>query len=231
MLFNLLDEPWLPVMPRDSTQIAEVSLTDLLVSCAQLPMHGRERSDNDRRAVPHGAGADPPGVRPPQPFPMGELWRVETDFPVMNWPHMPKLMVIDSTCSTTGGRFSSARRWPLRKPRPRPIWLPTGRRASPYAVRSHYRGRVADAVPRRAARWLITAQLYDTGGLKTPYTKDKSSKAGLGNRFACTLVEGETLHETLLLNTLVYNPAAEQPWMTSRRDRPVWEADELPIPT
>ena len=77
--------------------------------------------------------------------------------------------------------------------------------------------------PAEAARWLITAQMYDTGGLKTQYTKDKGSIAGLGNRFACAVVEGETLHETLLLNTLVYDPAAEQPWMTSGRDRPVWE--------
>jgi CRISPR system Cascade subunit CasA len=30
MLFNLLDEPWLPVMPRDSTQVVEVSLIDLV---------------------------------------------------------------------------------------------------------------------------------------------------------------------------------------------------------
>ena len=84
--------------------------------------------------------------------------------------------------------------------------------------------------PAEAARWLITAQMYDTGGLKTEYTKTKGSKAGLGNRFACAVVEGQTLHETLLLNTVVYDPAAEQPWMTTGRDRPVWEADEPPDP-
>ena len=44
------------------------------------------------------------------------------------------------------------------------------------------------------------------------------------------MVEGQTLHETLLLNTVVYDPAAEQPWMTTGRDRPVWEADEPPDP-
>lgn len=84
--------------------------------------------------------------------------------------------------------------------------------------------------PAEAARWLVTTQTYDTSGTKQPYRTDKSSEGGLGNRFACVLVEGSTLHETLLLNLLPYDPDAEQPRSTTPEDRPVWERPEPPAP-
>ncbi|MCZ9341096.1 type I-E CRISPR-associated protein Cse1/CasA, partial [Streptomyces sp. TRM76130] len=54
--------------------------------------------------------------------------------------------------------------------------------------------------PAEAARWLVTTQAYDTSGTKQPYRTERSAEGGLGNRFGCVLVEGASLHETLLLN-------------------------------
>lgn len=79
--------------------------------------------------------------------------------------------------------------------------------------------------PADAARWLVTVQAYDAGGLKTPFTKVKSSKAALGNQYGCVLVEGPTLKETLLLNLLVYAPKNEEPRGTREDDRPAWDGE------
>jgi CRISPR system Cascade subunit CasA len=79
--------------------------------------------------------------------------------------------------------------------------------------------------PAEAARWLVTLQAYDPGGLKTPYQKDKSSQAAPANWFGMVLVEGMSLKETLLLNLMRYCPDDEQPRNTTPADRPVWEVD------
>jgi len=84
--------------------------------------------------------------------------------------------------------------------------------------------------PDEAARWLVTLQAYDPGGLKTPYRSDKSSERAPCNWFGMVLIEGATLKETLLLNMLRYHPAEQQPRMTTDADRPVWEAEQPPPP-
>ncbi len=84
--------------------------------------------------------------------------------------------------------------------------------------------------PAEAARWLVTVQAYDTGGLKTPYRNDKSSRPAPCNTFGCALVEGATLKETLLLNLVVYDPEAEEPEPTTPDDRPAWEDPKPPDP-
>lgn len=84
--------------------------------------------------------------------------------------------------------------------------------------------------PAQAARWLVTAQAFDTGGMKTPWRADKTSEPGLANRFATTLLEGATLHETLLLNMPLYHPRAGYPQPTSTEDCPLWEQPHPPGP-
>ena len=87
--------------------------------------------------------------------------------------------------------------------------------------------------PAEAARWLVTVQMYDTGGNKTPHRgkASKSSTKGLGNDFGCVLVEGRNLYETLLLNAVRYDPKWELPnGLTSLDDRPVWEEGKPPPP-
>lgn len=85
-----------------------------------------------------------------------------------------------------------------------------------------------ELTPDEAARWLVTAHAYDPGGMKTPYTRDKSSERGLCNLFGVVLVEGATLKETLLLNALVHDPGHEQPRTTFDGDMPAWERAEPP---
>ncbi|MEV6813097.1 type I-E CRISPR-associated protein Cse1/CasA [Micromonospora sp. NPDC051296] len=77
--------------------------------------------------------------------------------------------------------------------------------------------------PAEAARWLVTLQAYDPGGMKTPYARDKSSQAAPANSMGMVLVEGRTLKETLLLNLMPYQPG-ESPRTTDVDDRPAWEA-------
>lgn len=89
-------------------------------------------------------------------------------------------------------------------------------------------GDLIELAPDEAARWLVTAHAYDPGGMKTPYTREKSSERGLCNLFGVVLVEGATLKETLLLNALVYDPDREQPRMTFDGDMPAWERPEAP---
>ncbi len=84
--------------------------------------------------------------------------------------------------------------------------------------------------PAEAARWLVTAQAFDPGGMKTPYQKDKSSEKAPGNSLGIVLVEGKNLKETLLLNALVYEPELEKPAMTTVADAPAWER-AAPPPT
>ncbi|MFI9388974.1 type I-E CRISPR-associated protein Cse1/CasA [Kutzneria sp. NPDC052558] len=79
-----------------------------------------------------------------------------------------------------------------------------------------------------AARWLVTAQAFDPGGMKTPFDKDKSSERAPCNYFGVVVVEGATLRETLLLNTHEYSPDDERPPMTGPDDRPAWEDPQAP---
>ncbi|QVQ51592.1 type I-E CRISPR-associated protein Cse1/CasA [Spiractinospora alimapuensis] len=75
----------------------------------------------------------------------------------------------------------------------------------------------------QAARWLVTVQAFDTGGLKTPYTKDKTSRRGPCNQFGVAVLQGKDLKETLLLNLVDYAPGARLPGGTREDDRPIWE--------
>ncbi|GAA1314521.1 type I-E CRISPR-associated protein Cse1/CasA [Saccharothrix xinjiangensis] len=86
----------------------------------------------------------------------------------------------------------------------------------------------ATMTPAEAARWLVTTQAFDPGGMKTPFTKDKSSQKAPCNTMGVVLVEGATLKETLLLNTLRYRPELERPEGTWPDDHPVWEQAHPP---
>lgn len=75
-----------------------------------------------------------------------------------------------------------------------------------------------------AARWLIYAQAYDYSGIKSGAEGDARVKGGKGypigtgwtGRTGGTIVVGENLRKTLLLNTT-------QEALTGSSDRPVWE--------
>ncbi|MYR32544.1 type I-E CRISPR-associated protein Cse1/CasA [Nocardiopsis alba] len=74
--------------------------------------------------------------------------------------------------------------------------------------------------PAEAARWLVTVQAFDTGGLKAG---KRPSRPSLGNSFATVIIEGADLRETLLLNVPQVNEP-EDP-QSSSRDQPIWERE------
>ncbi|MFG3259077.1 type I-E CRISPR-associated protein Cse1/CasA [Streptomyces sp. NPDC048172] len=79
--------------------------------------------------------------------------------------------------------------------------------------------------PDVAARWLVTVHAYDTAGTKTPVARgSKKSEAPPTTQFGCVLIEGATLFHTLLLNLLEYAPQRNAPTSTTEEDRPAWEA-------
>lgn len=88
-------------------------------------------------------------------------------------------------------------------------------------------GRVAISYA-EAARWLVHAQAYDYSGIKSGAVGDPRVKGGKGYPIGQgwsgftggTVIRGETLLETLLLNTTIECvPAAAE------TDRPVWERE------
>jgi CRISPR system Cascade subunit CasA len=74
-----------------------------------------------------------------------------------------------------------------------------------------------------AARWLIALQMFQPGGLMTGFPSGRASgeHAPLAGS-AVVSWSGTHLAETLLLNTLVYEPAT-QPFEAEGEDLPVWE--------
>jgi CRISPR system Cascade subunit CasA len=231
MRFNLLEDRWLPVIPLNGPAAEEVSLAGLL---------------RDARRYRRLAGTTPTMTAalhrivlalvhrvygPASLCRWGELWQAERGFPCED------LAAYAAAYGSTFELFDSSRPF-LQCP------ALAGKKASSTATLVAYRatgsnttlfdhttaGEMPVLAPAEAARWLVTTLMYDTGGTKTPYTTTRFSETGLGNRFGCVVVEGASLHETLLLNTVIYDPAAERPWMTSRQDRPAWEADQPPGP-
>lgn len=216
--FNLAEEPWLPVVRLDGTS-AEVSLSTLLTEAHLI-----------RRLL----GWSPPMTAalhrlvlalmhqiygPATKAEWKELWRAER-LPTPNLP-ADRFELFDSErpflqCPAVAKvpPSSAAKLVPH---------LAVGNNTTLFDHTT-----ATDEVrlsPAEAARWLVTLQAYDPGGLKTPYTKEKSSQAAPANGKGLVLVEGGSLKETLLLNLLPYCPADNQPRNTEVGDRPVWEDD------
>ncbi|CAO5183775.1 CRISPR system Cascade subunit CasA [Frankia sp. AiPs1] len=84
--------------------------------------------------------------------------------------------------------------------------------------------------PAQAARWLLHAHAFDTSGMKTGAVDDPAMKANKSSgklgplgQIGVVISQGPTLRETLLLN-LVPHGFGRMP--ENRQDSAVWEADE-----
>jgi CRISPR system Cascade subunit CasA len=79
----------------------------------------------------------------------------------------------------------------------------------------------------RAARILLVGQSFLVGGRITGEDGGDSARAGLLVQSAVALVRGESLFETLLLNLHQYSPEThEEPWrFVLSEDRPAWERE------
>ena len=207
MFFNLLEEPWLPVMPRDGTQVEEVSLAGLLCHARRYRCLAGSTPTMTAALYRVVLALIHRVYGPDSLSRWGELWRAENGFPGRE---------LAAYAAAYGDRFDL---FDARRPFFQCPALAAKKASSTAQLVAHRSAGIGRTLfdhttaaespalpPAEAARWLITAQMYDTGGLKTEYTKTKGSKAALGNRFACAVVEGQTLHETLLLNTVGVRP-------------------------
>jgi CRISPR system Cascade subunit CasA len=231
MRFNLLEDPWLPVIPLNESAAEEVSLVCLLGN-ARRYRRLAGTTPTMTAALHRTVLALIHRVYGPASLPRwGELWHAERGFPVKDLAsyaaaYRDRFELFDSSrpfmqCPALAGKEASST-----------AKLVAYRAAGSNTTLFDHTtaGEMPIVAPAEAARWLVTTQMYDTGGTKTPFTKTRTSETGLGNRFGCVLVEGASLHETLLLNTVIYDPAAGRPWMTSPQDCPAWETDQPPGP-
>lgn len=85
-----------------------------------------------------------------------------------------------------------------------------------------------------ATRHLLTYQLFAPGGTITHEQgklPDKFADAAPLNRGAVVIAQGNSLFETLLLNTMNYDPSAKVPSATTTPgDKPIWEDGEIARP-
>lgn len=82
--------------------------------------------------------------------------------------------------------------------------------------------------PAEAARHLLTYQCFSPGGtitFESGKLPDKYSDAAPLNRGAVSVIQGDTLFETLLLNVIDYNRDDGEPPTTTERDAPAWEQE------
>jgi CRISPR system Cascade subunit CasA len=83
-------------------------------------------------------------------------------------------------------------------------------------------GKPKPVSPAEAARFLITFQGFDVGGIKA----DGSAQTAPLLQSAIALVRGENLFETLMLNFHAYNENDEMPFKFSyKKDLPAWERE------
>jgi CRISPR system Cascade subunit CasA len=85
--------------------------------------------------------------------------------------------------------------------------------------------------PAAVARFLITFQSFDVGGIKTAERDKDFAKASPLVQSAIGLVKGQNLFETLMLNLHKYNAEDSEPFeFDPDKDLPAWERNELTKP-
>lgn len=93
-----------------------------------------------------------------------------------------------------------------------------------------YRDQDPVLTPVEAACYLVAAQAYADGGIKTGIEANVSrtpSRASHLSRGIAVLLEGDSLFRTLLLNMVCYDPAQETRFGSSQQDIPTWESDRI----
>lgn len=224
--FNLIDEPWIPCVLLDGTSV-ELSLRDALARA---------------HAIAEMAGETPPITvalhrlllavlhrcfGPENARAWGELWRRGSfDMAPVNvyldtWRERFDLFHPErpfyQTASLDAGKAGSIAKLLLQADN-NPTLFDHTLVAHPPAMS-----------PARAARLLLSVQLFDTGGLLTGEGRGPdSAKAGPLLQCAVALFRGESLFQTLLLNLHAYNPENGYPWSFDQaKDQPAWEREDV----
>jgi CRISPR system Cascade subunit CasA len=221
-VFDVRSEPWLPVLDGDgrvrevgiieglahahelrglaaSTPLEHVALLRLLVAITHRALDG-PRTLAEGQAL-HDAGRIPTGV----------IEYVESDAGVWDLfdPARPWLQA-PSAATDAAGASPLARLFP---------WQPAGNNP---AFWEHTRDdEPVGRSPGEAARGLLITQVFALGGgVSKPFNLTDGTIAGT---LVC-LAEGDTLAETILLNTVRYT--ADEPLPRTGGDVPAWERAE-----
>jgi CRISPR system Cascade subunit CasA len=228
--FNLIDEPWLPVLDLNGAE-REVSLREALCSAhllrdvaAELPTI-RFAILRIMFAVMYRVLDRVPTEDPEADW--GELWgatelpTAEFDAYFAKWHDRFNLFDPAKPFLQTPGLRTAKDEW-------KPVSLIVAD-ADPDGALFTMRSELNSLSFAEAARWLIHTHAYDYSGIKSGAVGDDRVKGGkgypMGIGFAGWLggitLRGNTLRQTLLLN-LIRNRAAERP-----RDVPIWEQAPL----
>lgn len=239
--FNLLEEPWIPVLTQDG-QEREVSILELFEQAPRLVTMGGEVSTQGFAIIRvllaflHRALDGPRDQSE-----WAELWQApelpmdrirEYAHPVWRRfdlfdPEAPFMQV--PGLRTAKGEVPGVRKIVADVPDGVPLFTSRSARS------------LERISPSEAARWLVHAHAFDTSGIKTGAVGDPTAKGGKGypigtgwsGQIGGILPEGSNLRETLLLNLVsrdmtdyvrIGGPDDLPPW-EREVDGPTWAAD------
>lgn len=226
MTFSLIDEPFVPVRPTGGGPVREVGLRELLTYAREF-----ERIDDPSPlitialhrlglAILHRALLGPADAREAagwyaNGFPADRieayLKQHAERFDLFH-PIQPFMQVADLTLELEGGKYLSH-------------WTRLGAEVGSANTTALFNpaarpgGERQDSIsPAQAARRLLEHQTFALGGLIKRFTT--SARAAPVATLALTVPQGRTLHETLCLNLVPYQPAG---------DLPAWEQNPLSV--
>ncbi|MGC4962915.1 type I-E CRISPR-associated protein Cse1/CasA [Gordonia sp. DT101] len=242
--FNLIDEPWIIVFDRDG-RAREQSIAQVFRDAGEIVTVGGDIPSQQfavmrlllailRRAVDWGGD---PLER------WGALWERRT-LPADEIERYLQSVHSRFDLLDDVAPFYQVTDFPTAKPAVRPVGVMIADLQGKHPFFSTRAGSgAADLSLAEAARWIVHTQAYDPSGIKTGSVDDPRTRKGKGypmgiawtGQLGGVLLEGATLSETLLLNTvLVY----EQESSVIADDRPAWErphpgvgARDAPIPS
>lgn len=225
--FNLLSEPWIPVVMSSGVPRL-VSIRDALLDApayrhvsASLP-HANAAILRLLLAVLHR------NFGPDSPAAWKTLYsRGQFDAAVLE-PYFERWQARFDLFSAEHPFYQ--RRHPLVKENPAQALLQMIGGGDTFSLFDHVMDDTPFTLsPPDAALLLITAQAFGLAGLCHPQLKLVYTDAPC-SRAIVFFVEGKTLFETLMFNLVGYNRAEPIQWSGAQPDRPAWEADDPYLP-
>lgn len=225
--FNLLFDPWIPVVTLDGA-VRTVSLRELLFNApayrgvsAPLP-HTNAAILRLLLAVLHRC------FGPAEPSAWEPLWRKGAfDAEILDRYFEEQRENFDLFSPT---RPFYQNRQPLVEEKPAQVLLQAVGGGDTFTLFDHVLDSTPVALtPAEAALALLTAQSFGLAGLCHPQHKLVYTDAPC-SRAVVFFVEGKTLFETLMFNLIRYNPAEPIAWRGGVADRPAWEAANPYLP-
>ncbi len=217
LAFNLVDQPWIPVVSQD-WQRKDISLMELLTDWGRLK---EIHADNPPTtlaiyrflfAVLHRAYQGPKDIDHWEEMQQDngkkaiaylEQWRDRFDLFHPEHPFMQDAAIAEKDAGE--------------------VYLASvlhGNNTSTVFCHEHQWSNAVLTIP-EAARLVLRLHNFDTGGRKTGAT-DSAAVLPMMDA-ANVLVRGCNLHETLLLNLVAYDPSRDKPCATTGEDIPCWE--------